>query len=53
VVAIGNIEGAGIAVGDNVAFKQYSGNEIELDGKTFLLIQYSEILTKVAETESL
>ncbi|HUX53861.1 MAG TPA: co-chaperone GroES [Williamwhitmania sp.] len=53
VVAVGNIDGAEIAVGDTVVFKQYSGNEVELDGKTYLLIPYSEILAKIVETEAL
>ena len=53
VVAISNIENAEIAVGDEVLYKKYSGTEIDFDGKKFLLLPYSEILSKVVETESI
>jgi len=53
VVAISNIENAEIAPGDEVLYKKYSGTEIDFDGKKFLLLPYSEILSKVVVTESI
>jgi len=53
VVAISNIENAEIAPGDEVLYKKYSGTEIDYNGKKFLLLPYSEILSKVVETESI
>ena len=53
VVAISNIENAEIAPGDEVLYKRYSGTEIDYNGKKFLLVPYSEILSKVVETESI
>ncbi len=53
VVAIGKIENAEIAPGDEVLYKEYAGTEIEFDGRMFLLLPYIEILSKVVETESI
>lgn len=53
VVAVSNIENAEVKVGDTVLFKEFSGNEVEFDGKKFLLIPYADILAKVVETESI
>ncbi len=53
VVAISNIENPEISVGDKVIYKEYSGNEIKMDDKTYLVIQYSDILAKVVETEEI
>ncbi len=53
VVAISNIENPEISVGDKVIYKEYSGNEIKLDDKKYLLIQYSDILAKIVETEEI
>ena len=53
VVAISNIENPEISVGDKVIYKEYSGNEIKMDDKTYLLIQYSHILAKIVETEEI
>lgn len=53
VVALSNIENAEIAVGDTVLYKSYSGNETEFENKKFLLIQYSEILAKIVETDEI
>jgi len=53
VVAISNIENAEIAPGDEVLYKKYSGTEIDFDGKKYLLLPYSEILSKIVETESI
>jgi len=53
VVAISTIENAEIAPGDEVLYKKYSGTEIDFDGKKYLLLPYSEILSKVVVTESI
>ena len=53
VVGMSNVENPEITVGDTVIFKEYSGNEIEFEGKKFLLIPYADILAKVVETESI
>ncbi len=53
VVAISNIENAEIAPGDEVLYKKFAGTEIDFDGKKFLLLPYTEILSKVVETESI
>ena len=53
VVAVSTIENAEVAVGDTVLYKEYSGTEIDFDGKKYLLLPYSEILSKVVETEAI
>ncbi len=53
VVALSNIENPEISVGDKVIYKEFSGNEIKMDDKTYLLIQYSDILAKIVETEEI
>jgi len=53
VVAISNIENAEIAPGDEVLYKRYAGTEIDFNGKKYLLLPYSEILSKVVTTESI
>ena len=53
VVAVGNIENAEIAPGDEVLYKQFAGTEIEFEGKKYLLLPYAEILSKVVVTESI
>lgn len=53
VVAVSNIENAEITPGDEVLYKKFSGTEIDFDGKTYLLVPYADILSKVVETESI
>ncbi|MDZ7822457.1 MAG: co-chaperone GroES [Candidatus Marinimicrobia bacterium] len=53
VLAVSNIENAEVKVGDTVLFKEYSGNEIDFNGKKYLLIPYADILAKVVETEKI
>ncbi|MFW6370716.1 MAG: GroES family chaperonin [Bacteroidota bacterium] len=53
VVAISNIENAEIAPGDQVLYKKFSGTEVDFEGKTYLLVPYADILSKVVETESI
>jgi len=53
VVALSNIEGPEITVGDIVFYKEYSGTEIELDGGKFLVVPYADVLAKLVETEEI
>ena len=50
---LGNIENPGIAVGDTVFFKKYSGTEFEFNGNKFMMVPYGDLLAKVVETESI
>ncbi len=53
VVSISNIENPEISVGDTVLYKEYSGTEVEFDDTKFVVIQYSDILAKIVETEEI
>ena len=53
VVAVSNIENAEIAIGDVVLYKEFTGTEISFESKKYLLLPYTEILSKVVETESI
>jgi chaperonin GroES len=53
VVALSNIDGPEIAVGDIVFYKEYSGTEIELDEGKFLVVPYADVLAKLVETEEI
>ena len=54
IVAIGNkIENPGIAPGDFVYFKKYSGTEVTIDGKDMLFVQYADLLAKMVSTDKI
>jgi len=53
IAGISNIENPEVSVGDSVLYKEYSGTEVEFEGKKYLLIQYPDILAKIVETESI
>ncbi|WP_010663563.1 co-chaperone GroES [Marinilabilia salmonicolor] len=53
VAGISNIDNAEISVGDSVLYKEFSGTELEFEGKNFLLVPYSDILGKVVETDAI
>lgn len=53
VIALSNIEGPEIAVGDVVFYKEYSGTEIDVDGSKYLVVPYDDILAKLVETEEI
>ncbi len=53
VVALSNIEGPEIAVGDFVFYKEYSGTDIELDGTKYLVVPYDDVFAKLVETEEI
>lgn len=53
VVAISGIENPEISVGDVVFYKNFSGTELEHEGKKFLMMPYADILGKMVETDSI
>ena len=53
VVAIGNIENPGIAVGDTVFYKKFSGTEFDFEEKNYLMVLYADLLAKIVETEEI
>jgi chaperonin GroES len=53
VIALSNIEGPEISVGDVVFYKEFSGTEIDLDGSKYLVVPYADILAKLVETEAI
>ena len=53
VIALSNIEGPEITVGDVVYYKEYSGTEIDIDGSKYLVVPYADILAKLVETEEI
>jgi chaperonin GroES len=53
VVAISGIEDLEIAVGDVVFYKNFSGTEIEFEGREYLMIPYADILGRLVETDKI
>ena len=53
VVAIGDIENVGIAVGDTVFYKKFSGTEFDFEGSKYLMVLYADLLAKIVETEEI
>jgi len=53
VVAMSNIDNSEVAVGDQVMYNGFSGTETEFEGKKYLLIQYSDIMAKIVETDEI
>ncbi|MFO7756429.1 MAG: co-chaperone GroES [Bacteroidales bacterium] len=53
VVSLSGIEKTEISVGDLVFYKNFSGTEIEFEGKELLMIPYADILGKVVETDKI
>ncbi|MBN2664277.1 MAG: co-chaperone GroES [Bacteroidales bacterium] len=53
IISISNIENPEISAGDTVLYKEFSGTEVEFEGKKYLLLQYSDILAKIVETEEI
>ncbi|HCC70542.1 MAG TPA: co-chaperone GroES [Bacteroidales bacterium] len=53
VAALSGIEKPEISIGDMVFYKNFSGNEIEFEGKDYLIIPYTDILGKVVETDKI
>lgn len=53
VISLSNIENCEVAIGDIVFYKQFSGTEIEFEGRKFLTVPYDELLAKVVDTEEI
>lgn len=53
VASLSGIEKTEISVGDLVFYKNFSGTEIEFEGKELLMIPYADILGKVVETDKI
>ncbi|MBP7999270.1 MAG: co-chaperone GroES [Chloroflexi bacterium] len=49
VEAVGNSEQmtSGLTVGDRVLFPKYTGNEVQLNGKVYLVMEENEILARI------
>ncbi len=47
VLALGNIENAEIEIGDTVFYKEYSGKNVEFEGKKYMFIPYEDLLAKI------
>ncbi len=47
--AVGNSEEmqSGLAVGDLVLFARYSGNEIEVDGQKYIIMEENDVLARI------
>lgn len=48
VVAVGNVEDAGVTAGDTVFYKKFAGTEVSFEGKTYLLIAHEDLLAKMS-----
>ena len=53
VAALSNIENPEVAVGDTVLFNEMSVKEIEFESQKYLMLQYSDIIAKIVETENI
>ena len=53
VLAISGIEDPEIAVGDVVFYKNFSGTELEFEGKDYLMMPYADILGRLVETDKI
>ena len=49
VVAIGELDGTKVEVGNVVVFAKFSGTEIELDGEDLLILDAEDVLGVVEE----
>ena len=53
VLAISGIEYPEISVGDVVFYKNFSGTELEFDGKQYLMMPYADILGRIVDTDKI
>ena len=53
VIAVGNIDNAGISIGDMVFYKKFSGTELDFEGRNLLFVPYADLLAKIVETETI
>ena len=53
VLAISGIEDPEISVGDMVFYKNFTGTELEFNGKEYLMMPYADILGRIVETDKI
>jgi chaperonin GroES len=53
VLALSGIEDPEISVGDVVFYKNFSGTELEFEGRKYLMMPYADILGRVVETDKI
>jgi len=53
ITAISNIDNAEVSLNETVIFNELNAKEVAFEGKIFTMIQYSDILAKVVETEEI
>src|SRR5690606_36477518 len=46
----GQLRQLSVQVGDRIAFRQYAGTEIKMDGETWLIVKESDILAVVEQS---
>jgi len=47
IVAVGKLKESELKVGDTVIFESFAGNEIEVEGKKYLIMNEKDVLAKV------
>ena len=47
IVAVGKLKESELKVGDTVIFESFAGNEIEVEGKKYLIMNVKDVLAKV------
>ena len=53
VLALSGIEDPEISVGDVVFYKNFTGTELEFEGREYLMMPYADILGRVVETDKI
>ena len=53
VLALSGIEDPEISVGDTVFYKNFSGTELEFEGREYLMMPYADILGRVVDTDKI
>lgn len=53
VISMSNIDNPEIVAGDTVLFKKFAGTETEIDGNSYMLVPYADILAKIVDTEEI
>ena len=53
VLALSGIEDPEISVGDVVFFKNFTGTELEFEGREYLMMPYADILGRIVETDKI
>jgi chaperonin GroES len=53
VLALSGIEDPEISVGDVVFYKNFTGTELEFEGREYLMMPYADILGRIVETDKI